>query len=91
MSCGCGIVVRGATGLAKVALQSVGVPVDMADPATVQSRRDACRKCEHASRNHDPRYAANQGLTTFSRCGKCSCVIAAKTRLASERCPDGKW
>jgi hypothetical protein len=84
-------VLRGAAGLAKAGLQAAGVPVDAAPEDVVKARRDQCRACPHATRNDGPKYAASRGLTTLSRCQLCGCVIAAKTRMASERCPDGRW
>ena len=85
MGC-CGKIVHGATALVKVA-----AGVGLADDATVANRRNACRACRKATRNTDARFAANAGLTTFSRCRACGCFIAAKTKLAGERCPDGQW
>jgi hypothetical protein len=84
-------VVSGIVGLAKVAAQAAGVPVDQADAATIAARRDFCRDCPHASKN--PKYAdrPSKGLTRASRCDLCKCNIAAKTRIASQKCPLGKW
>ncbi|HOD83729.1 MAG: hypothetical protein BWX88_04864 [Planctomycetes bacterium ADurb.Bin126] len=85
MGC-CQKIIHGAVALAKVALGA-----DAASDPLVAARRDICRQCDQATRNSDPRFAANRGLTTFSRCRKCSCFIAAKTRLTEERCPLGRW
>ena len=83
---GCRNCLKGAVGLAKAALG-----IDAAPPAAVAERRDACRGCDRASRNPSPRHVAARGLTTLSRCAECGCFIAAKTQLAGETCPLGKW
>lgn len=36
-----------------------------------------CKSCEH--------------LTKFNRCRQCGCFMDAKTWLAEQRCPIGKW
>lgn len=77
---------KGAVGLAKVALG-----MDAAPDAVIAERRDACRMCDRATRNPSPRYVASMGLSSLSRCLECKCFIAAKTKLAGERCPLGKW
>jgi hypothetical protein len=84
-------VTHGAAGLAKVGLQAVGISIDRAGDDLVGRRRDICRDCPHATRNAASRFVAAKGLTSLSRCTQCSCVIAAKTRIASEQCPVGKW
>jgi hypothetical protein len=93
MACGCSKVVHGAIGLAKVAAQAVGLPIDQATEAVVKARRDACRECEHATRNQNRLDRPSKGLTTLSQCQLCGCLIAAKTMLASEKCPaePPKW
>ncbi|HEV7299202.1 MAG TPA: hypothetical protein VGN72_07545 [Tepidisphaeraceae bacterium] len=83
----CSDCTKGVVGLAKAGLQAVGVAVDQARDDVVQARRDQCRACEFATRNHDPKHAATKGLTNLSRCTICNCFLAAKTRLASEQCP----
>lgn len=77
---------KGAVGLTKVALR-VGIAKD----DIIKLRRDRCRVCEFATKNADPKYAANNGLTNLSRCTKCHCNIKAKTQLVSEHCPVGQW
>jgi hypothetical protein len=89
--CGCQQLVHGAIGLGKVAAQAAGAKLDAADALIIAARRDLCRACDEATRTPSPKYAANKGLTTRSQCRKCSCFIAAKTRIASEACPLGKW
>jgi hypothetical protein len=77
---------HGAIGVAKAALG-----FDRADEATVEARRNACRDCEHATRNPKRLDRPTKGLTTLSKCGLCKCYIAAKTANADEKCPLGKW
>jgi hypothetical protein len=79
-------VFRGAVGLIR-ATARLGV----APEEVTRARRDICRTCNYATRNDDPKFAANQGLTTLSRCTRCRCFIGAKTRLTAETCPLGKW
>lgn len=76
---------RGALGLAKAAAQSAGLRVDQAAADVIDARRDRCRACPSAR----PVPAGN--LSHWSHCRECGCLIAAKTRLASETCPLGKW
>lgn len=64
-------VLHGAAGLAKVAL-GLGI----APRAEVDRRRGICGGCEH--RRPGP---------VGDYCSACGCVVAAKTTLATERCP----
>lgn len=89
--CGCGEIINGVSGLAKVAANSLGANIDKADKELVQLRRDICRGCQFSTRNPDPKYFENKGMTSLSKCEKCGCFIAAKTTLVSEKCPEGKW
>ncbi len=50
------------------------------DGATSRVRRDLCRDCEYRKR-----------IGPMSVCGICHCLIRAKTGLADEACPVGKW
>jgi hypothetical protein len=86
-----GKLIHGAAGLAKAGLQLVGVSVDEVPATVLLERRDHCRECRAATKDPHPRYAVNKGLTALSVCRDCDCNIAAKTRLASEACPRGKW
>ena len=79
-------VVAGVVGMSKVALG-----IDIAPEDIIESRRDKCRQCEHASRNRSDKFKKFNGLTSFSRCAKCNCFIAAKTKLEAEKCPKGLW
>ena len=82
----CGKLVKGCKGLAMAALG-----IGRAEPEIIAQRRDACRTCDRATRNPSPRYVAAMGLTTLSRCQECGCFIAAKSMIAGETCPLGKW
>jgi len=87
--CGKGIVqtvAHGAVGLSKVALH-----IDIAADETIAIRRDVCRWCEFASKSKNPKFDSTNGLTNFSMCSKCHCLIVAKSKLKSEKCPEGKW
>ena len=48
----------------------------LAKSETVHHRLEICRTCPH-----------KKGMI----CGKCGCIIKAKTRLGREKCPIGKW
>lgn len=67
----------GSIGLAKVAMG-----IDQADAERVESRRSICQACP-------------SGLFLDGKCdarkGGCGCLLAAKWRLAGERCPRGHW
>jgi hypothetical protein len=54
----------------------------LADEATLQSRIDACSKCEFWDKS---------GFQNTGRCTKCGCSTWAKLRMATEKCPIGKW
>lgn len=75
-------VLKGAKSIVTVALNKEY----RANDTTIKARRDVCRACEFATKN-----AKLGGLTNYSQCTKCTCIIAAKTRDKRERCPEGKW
>jgi hypothetical protein len=52
------------------------------DPDTLASRMDTCKACDLWD-------AA--GMAGTGRCRKCGCSTQAKLRMASEKCPIGKW
>ena len=52
------------------------------DPDTLASRMEICRGCDLWD-------AA--GMAGTGRCRKCGCSTQAKLRMASEKCPIGKW
>lgn len=45
-------------------------------PEELKTRQEACNSCEHF---------------TGSRCKLCGCFTQAKLRMATEKCPIGKW
>jgi hypothetical protein len=85
MGC-CDKIARGAVGLTKAAIGIDAVPLEV-----MQARREECRDCEHATRNPLRLNRTTKGLTSLSRCRKCDCFIAAKTKLGGEACPVGRW
>lgn len=49
-------------------------------PATLTTRLvrlAVCDQCPH--------------LSAIRRCAKCGCFVDVKARLATQRCPEGKW
>ena len=52
----------------------------IADQSTVVERLFHCGQCEH-----------KKGSGFMARCNLCGCFIEAKTRLASQSCPVGRW
>ena len=48
------------------------------DPQEIERRLTLCRGCEHF-------------IKASSRCSKCGCFMAFKSRLRSAHCPIGKW
>jgi hypothetical protein len=79
-------IAHGAAGLAKAALGFDAAPAEV-----VRGRRDACRGCDQATRNPALADRPSRGLTSLSQCRECGCLIVAKTAIAGERCPLGKW
>lgn len=51
-------------------------------PEALATRESTCRAC--------PEWDA-QALKGTGRCKKCGCSTWAKLRMATERCPIGKW
>jgi len=88
MSCSsCGkTLLNGVVGLTKVATRT-----DIAPYNLIQQRRDICRHCDESTKN--PKYINHKcrGLTMFSLCKQCNCIISAKSQLATEKCPLGLW
>lgn len=52
------------------------------DPQTLQNRIDSCSKCE---------FWKKQAFGGTGRCMKCGCSTWAKLRMATEKCPIGRW
>jgi len=80
MSCCAGKIIHGATGIARSMLG-----IGLAEPVVIEARRDACRLCPHSTK----RECDGQILVRW--CELCGCLIAHKSRLASEQCPDNRW
>lgn len=76
---GCASCVKGPVGVAKAV-----VGVDRAPSAEVVRRLAICDACEHA-------VPCARDATRACRCSVCKCVLSLKARLASERCPAGRW
>ena len=51
-------------------------------PEALANRQDICKAC--------PEWDA-KALNNTGRCRKCGCSTWAKLRMATERCPLGKW
>jgi hypothetical protein len=68
-----------ATGAAGLAKSAAGI--DHASDDLIESRRTICDACPHA----------RVMVGVFQHCGLCGCLTSAKTTLASEKCPAGKW
>lgn len=81
MGC-CKDAIHYAKGAAKVAQSIAGIGI--ADAATIEARRAICRACEHAM-------PCKHNVARKCTCNLCGCRLAHKTRLAREKCPEGKW
>jgi hypothetical protein len=57
-------------------LVKAALGLDRCDDATLAHRRATCAACDQMR---------------DGRCNLCGCLLAAKQRLAGERCPIGKW
>lgn len=88
---GCGSIIHGAIGLAKAALQKIGVPVDLADDATINARAEACRCCPNHARGKKYADQPCKDIAINSVCTGCGCLLSAKIGQASEKCPIGRW
>lgn len=53
-----------------------------ADEETLEKRIEICGKCE---------FWNSKGFRGTGRCMKCGCSTWAKLRMATEKCPVGKW
>jgi hypothetical protein len=71
----------------------VTLGINQASETCIRLRLDFCRVCEHATKNPDPRFAVNQGLTNRSRCTLCTCRVLEKVKWRKSKCPDKppKW
>jgi hypothetical protein len=52
------------------------------DEKTLKERMEICSKCE---------FWNSESLMGSGRCMKCGCSTWAKLRMATEKCPIGKW
>ncbi len=78
MGC-CGTIIGGVIGVTKAVMR-----IERPDDAIIESRRVHCRACEHANKcPHAP--------SKVCVCRKCNCLIKAKTAVAGESCPAGRW
>jgi hypothetical protein len=57
-----------------------GFPIP--DPETLNARLEICKGCE---------FWDESGFAKTGRCKKCGCSTQAKLRMATEKCPIGKW
>jgi hypothetical protein len=57
-----------------------GFPIP--DPETFNTRLETCKGCE---------FWDETGFAKTGRCEKCGCSTQAKLRMATEKCPIGKW
>lgn len=60
---------------AKERAQSV---VAIAEPEVTEARMDICKACPELAQ-------------PVHFCKKCGCLMEAKTKLANQKCPLGKW
>lgn len=79
-------VVRGVLGLGRVALH-----IDPASGETIVHRRRLCAMCDSATHRKSTGMPRLLLLSPTSACSICKCNIRAKTSLAGEFCPLGKW
>lgn len=86
-----GCLAKALASIAKAGLNATGITYDMAPAMVIKARRDKCRVCPYAFKNPDQKFASTNGLTNLSQCSKCSCNIALKTKIKSEKCPIAEW
>ena len=72
--------------MAKTALASISKwmlnGAKIVDETTLENRLNACQSCE---------FWNSSGFHGTGRCMKCGCSTWAKLRMATEKCPIGKW
>lgn len=54
----------------------------LVSPEALAARLEVCRVCE---------WWDAQGYRGTGRCLKCGCSTQTKLRMATSKCPDGKW
>jgi hypothetical protein len=77
---------RGISGLTRSA-----AGIGLTDEQSIADRRRQCALCAHATGRKKTPMRGLKLLSPTSRCAICRCSIHAKTRLADERCPLGRW
>lgn len=78
---------KGIKSVTELALSSVS----HASKEVIEDRRNKCRECPEATRNDKLKDRPSKGLTSWSQCRLCSCVIKWKTMAKDETCPLNKW
>jgi hypothetical protein len=71
-----------ANSLVKAALDWTKSGFPIPDPETFNARLETCKGCE---------FWDETGFAKTGRCKKCGCSTQAKLRMATEKCPIGKW
>jgi hypothetical protein len=71
-----------AASLAKESAGWVGQGLPLTSGEVLASRLDACHACE---------FWEARGFGGSGRCRKCGCSTQAKLRMATAKCPVGKW
>ena len=59
-----------------------------ATPDQIEERATLCRECPSKQRKHGIDWCGDPLIKTAETCG---CVVWAKSRVAGEECPQGKW
>lgn len=80
------LIFRGSKGLSKAALN-----LEPVDEDTLRERKNQCASCGQATRTKGTHLEGVRVLTPMSSCSLCKCAISAKTKVAGEACPIGKW
>lgn len=79
MGC-CHTISSGVAGVTK----AVALPQTWAEPEVIEERRRICRSCPMAS-------PCKLAPDKKCWCTVCHCALKLKTKVASEKCPEGKW
>ncbi|MEM6334780.1 MAG: hypothetical protein AAF823_15710 [Planctomycetota bacterium] len=77
---------HGILGLSKAAVNA-----DPVTPDELNHRRQTCAACPAATRTKPLGRVPVTTLAPTSTCTACRCNLHAKTKLANESCPLGKW
>lgn len=67
------------------------IGMDEAPPEVQKYRWNICRECPKRTVNKKYLNHPCKGLTALCQCIVCACPIGRKTKLQSEKCPEGKW